>query len=74
MIVANLLIFDLLDVKFYKNMVRVSQRTLGYFFYKKINLATKTLRHKGKMRSIFATSCLCALVASHIFCSKAEKN
>jgi hypothetical protein len=43
-------------------------------FLQKLILATKARRHKGKMRSIFSTSCLCAFVANRIFCSEAAEN
>jgi hypothetical protein len=49
-------------------------KRLENIFLQKLNLATKALRHKGKMRSIFSASCLCAFVASLLFCSEAAEN
>jgi hypothetical protein len=43
-------------------------------FLLKFNLATKALRHKGKIRSIFSASCLCDFVAIPVFCSEAAEN
>jgi hypothetical protein len=43
-------------------------------FLQKLILTTKPRRHKGKIRSIFSTSCLRAFLAKRIFRSEAAEN